>query len=282
MPRRNSEQRLLSAINCIYATTTGEVSWSVALESVCDFIGARAADLNVGKPITMEYLAFHPARVDPFVLQYMADYMADVKNENPRVHRIYQPMAEGCIVADSDIWTPQEQARMSFFADFLQPWGTHDSLNTWVRRGTDGLPWIALAIHFSKAKCPPQAEERRRLGLLLPHIRRAFGVEEQLEGAIQSKHGLQEMLDHTREAALLLWTPTLASSMRTEWPCTSFNGKTASTAGETNTCAWPTATTKAHCCRRWTDAARQYACWTPRVRRQCRRSLCLRKQARSA
>ena len=159
--RQDFEQALLAAIDGIHAAAIGDTTWSAALERVCDFVGARAADLNMLDSRTLEYRAFHPARADPFVLRYIADYMSDVAHENPRAKRIYLPMSEGQIIADSDIWMPSELRRMPFFADFLQPWGTHDSLNTWVRRTNDGTPWIALALHFSKQDCPPQAEERR-------------------------------------------------------------------------------------------------------------------------
>lgn len=202
--RQDFEQALLAAIDGIHAAAIGDTSWSAALERVCDFVGARAADLNMLDSRTLEYRAFHPARADPFVLRYIADYMSDVRHENPRAKRIYLPMSEGQIIADSDIWMPSELRRMPFFADFLQPWGTHDSLNTWVRRTNDGAPWIALALHFSKQDCPPQAEERRRLGLLLPHIRRACGIEEKLGQALQTTVELQEALEHVREAVLLL------------------------------------------------------------------------------
>lgn len=204
MHRRNFEQTLLSAIDGIHAAAIGDVTWSSALEGVCEFVGARAADLNVFNSRTLEYLSFHPARVDPFVLTYIADYMSDVSNTNPRLGQIYLPMAEGRIIADSDVWTPRELRSIPFFADFLQPWGTYDSLNTWVRRTDNGSPWIALAVHFRKKDCPPQAEERRRLGILLPHIRRACGVEERVSGALRSTIELKETLDHVREAVLLV------------------------------------------------------------------------------
>jgi DNA-binding CsgD family transcriptional regulator len=204
MYQRSFEQTLLAAIDGIHAAATGDITWSSALEGVCDFVGARAADLNMFNARTLEYLAFHPARADPFVLRYIADYMSDVLHENPRIARIYLPMSEGKIVADSDIWTPGELRSMPFFADFLQPWGTYDSLNTWVRRTDDGSPWIALAVHFRKEDCPPQAEERRRLGMLLPHIRRACSVEERLGQALRTTIELQEALEHVREAVMLL------------------------------------------------------------------------------
>lgn len=204
MHKRSFEQMLLAAIDGIHAASVGDRTWGAALEGVCDFVGARAADLNVLDARTLEYVAFHPARVDPFVLRYIADYMGDVSHTNPRIDGIYLPMSEGRIIADSDVWSSRELRGMPFFADFLQPWGTYDSLNTWVRRTDDGAPWIALAIHFRKEKCPPQVEERRRLGMLLPHLRRAYGVEERLGRALQAEVGLQDALDHVHEAVMLL------------------------------------------------------------------------------
>lgn len=201
---KNFEQSLLSAIDGIHAAAIGDTTWSVALEEVCEFVGARAADLNMVDARTQDYIAFHPARIDPFVLRYIADYMSDVSHENPRSERIYLPMPEGKIIADSEVWTPREMREMPFFADFLQPWGTHDSLNTWVRRRDDGTPWVALAMHFSKEDCPPQAEERRRLGMLLPHLRRACGVEDRLRRSQQTASDLRETLAHVPDPILLV------------------------------------------------------------------------------
>ena len=135
---------------------------------------------------------------------YIADYMSDVTHENPRVAQLYLPMAEGRIVADSDVWTTRELGRMPFFADFLQPWGTFDSLNTWVRRGSDGSPLIALAVHYRKQDCPPQAEHRRRLAMLLPHIRRACATAERLDEALLRVAGLEQAIEHAREPIVLL------------------------------------------------------------------------------
>ncbi len=198
------EHQLLNAIDCIHAAGSGDMAWSLALESVCDFVGARAADLNKFDPDTLDYVGFHPAHVDPFVLRYISDFMGDPLNENPRLTQLYMPMAQGTIMADSDFWTPRQLNAMPFFADFLQPWGTFDSLNTWVRRGADGSPWVALAVHFKKEDCPPQAEERRRLAVLLPHIRRACGTEERLGTALQSHSQLQSALDQVADAVILL------------------------------------------------------------------------------
>ncbi|QRF57087.1 helix-turn-helix transcriptional regulator [Variovorax paradoxus] len=204
MSFENLEQGLLTAIDHVHGAAIGEMSWSLALEAVCDVLGARAADLNMFDADTLDYLAFHPARVDPFVLTYIADYMSDVTHENPRVAQLYLPMAEGRIVADSDVWTTRELGRMPFFADFLQPWGTFDSLNTWVRRRSDGSPLIALAVHYRKQDCPPQAEHRRRLAMLLPHIRRACATAERLDEALLRVAGLEQAIEHAREPIVLL------------------------------------------------------------------------------
>lgn len=201
---QNFEPKLLSAVDGIYATVTGDLSWSEALEGVCDVVGARAADLNVFKADSFEYQSFHPARVDPFVLRYIADYMGDAGNSNPRLNRIYMPMAQGQIVADSDIWAPEDLQRIPFFADFLRPWGTYDSLNTWVRRTPDERPGIALAVHFRNQDGIPQAKVRQHLSQLLPHIRRAFTVGESLAQALQRGSEFKKTLDQLREAVLLV------------------------------------------------------------------------------
>lgn len=202
--RSGFETELLAAVDSIYAAATNDFNWGQSLEHVCNFIGARAADLNIFDPAKLQYLAFHPARVDPFVLRYITDYMADITRSNPRIDAIYLPMEENTIRADSDVWSESELRRMPFFADFLRPWGTYDSLHTWVRRSRDGRPLIALALHFDRKNCPPQNEHRQRLGMLIPHLRRALATEERLQSALLQLGILSEALDHVSEPVALL------------------------------------------------------------------------------
>lgn len=206
MTRTSTPTELFTqAVDSIYAAVSGESGWDGALEALCDFVGARAADVHYLDIPNASILRFHPARLDPFVLRYSAEFMADPVNQNPRVPVVINQMREGDLIADSDLWDAAERRRSPFFGGLLQPWGTYDSLITIIRRCDDASrPAIVLAAHFSKAKSPPQEAQRRRLLMLAPHIRRAAGSEEKLAAALRQRAALSETIDRIADPIILL------------------------------------------------------------------------------
>lgn len=200
---REFDRDFPAVVDRIYEAATGDTSWPLALEKVCDFVGARAADVTFFDPAAEQVTRFYPARTDDFVLRYVSDYMSDLRNNNPRMPPLLRT-GQDELFADSDIWSPKELAAMPFFAELIRPWGTFESLNAWVRKGDGRQPWVALLMHFGKAAGIPQQAVRDRLGLLLPHLRRAFGTEERLHAVQWEASVLRETLDQVAEPVALL------------------------------------------------------------------------------
>lgn len=199
------EQQLLGTVEAIHAAVTNDVSWVRVMELLCDFVGARAADLNVVDSVLMQQMAYYHGRIDPWVVQrYLEEFVNDTVYGNPRVSTIYLPMVEGRVMADSDVWRADEMRAIPFFSGLMHPWGTWDSLHAWVRRTDDRRPWVALAIHYARAHCPPSAEHRRRVALLLPHLRRACNVQDVLAATQRHSSDLATTLDAMKEAAALV------------------------------------------------------------------------------
>lgn len=198
----NFETQFVEVVERIYEASN-EGAWPGAIEGICDFVGARAADMNSFDPASRQVIRFVPVRTDEFVQRYVAEFMSDLMNTNPRMP-MYMGMNQGDCIADSDVWSEQDMGKMPFFADLMRPWGTFDTLNTAVRKTDDGRPWIGLTVHFGVGARPPPAEARERLRMVLPHLRRACSVEERLQLAQQENAVLGEALEHVAEPVALL------------------------------------------------------------------------------
>jgi DNA-binding CsgD family transcriptional regulator len=186
------ETAFSTAVDRLYAAATDGGSWEAAMESVCDCIGARAADVTMLDPGSGQVSWFQPARVDEFVLKYVAEFQDDLMNLNPRIP-VYMGLDEGGCVADSEVWTLKEKARMPFFGEMILPWGIHNSLMAFAQKRSSG--WMAVAAHYDKNAGIPQAEQRQRLQMLLPHLRRAYSTYVRLNDAQRTSETLLESLD---------------------------------------------------------------------------------------
>ena len=129
----------------------------------------------------------------------MAANWAEVQ---PRVS-IALGMQQGQVVADIDFWDASARKRMMFFQEYYHPLvQCGECLMGCVSKAEDE-PWAYLAPHF-RSKAPQQAEIRDRLGMLLPHVRRAITAETRLQSIRQEREALAEALDNVADAVALL------------------------------------------------------------------------------
>lgn len=203
--RSVSESVLLGVLDSIHGVATGDHPWSDPLERICDFVGASAADINFCKPDVAGFFRAVPVRLDPAGLsRYVADYTNDPSNTNPRVpHMLARNQSD--IWSDSEIWTPGERAHHPFFGELIHPYfGIYDALNTWIQKSYDSDHWIVLLLHFGKRDGAPCEEARRRLRLLVPHLRRACNAEAALEEARRENVALGEAFNYVPHPLALI------------------------------------------------------------------------------
>lgn len=202
---QNFESGFAAAVDLIYEAAANDGAWEPALEKVCDFVGAQGADLCFLEAEVMEFQRIVPVRLDTMAWsRYLRDFTSDIRNTNPRISH-FMRRRENDIWAGSELWTPAERGMLPFFAEMVHPaFGAYDDLNTWIRKTDDGRPWISLLLHFGRNDGRPSDEARRRLQILLPHMRRACGAGEQLQQARQDNATLSETLDHVAEAVALV------------------------------------------------------------------------------
>lgn len=203
--RADSEVELSNVLDSIHGVATKDVSWVDALERICNFVGARAADLNFLEPKSGTYSRIVPVRFDTEGLaRYAEAYTRDPLNTNPRLP-FFGIKEESSIWADSDIWSPREREKLSFFGELVHPYfGVHDALNTWIRKSQDDRADVALLLHYGKHDGGPSEEARRRLRLILPHLRRACTAEELLAEARAENVVLIEAFDRIPQAVALV------------------------------------------------------------------------------
>jgi DNA-binding CsgD family transcriptional regulator len=200
---RSFEQQLSSVLDLIHEVPYGDGQWEPALAAMASFARALTADLSFFDPGTRQMTRWHQSGMDLEAVQrYRQDYMtADIVTLHPRFQYAFG-IRENRMMADSEVWTPAEQGRMPFFAELLRPLDFADCILGYAQRRDDGSPWIMLALNFSEG--PAQAEERRRMQMLMPHIRRACAAEQQLRTVRRERDALGAALDRSDGAVAML------------------------------------------------------------------------------
>ena len=202
--RRDFEQQLSFVLESIHQVPFGESTWSSALTSIADFLGAECADLTFSDPVLQQLTRWEQARLDTQTAEeysktYMATNWAEVQ---PRVP-VALEMRQGQVVADIDFWDASARKRMMFFQEYYHPLVQCGECLMGCVSKTEDEPWAYLAPHF-RSRSPQQAEVRDRLQMLLPHVRRAITAETRLQNVRREKEAMAEALDLVTDAVALL------------------------------------------------------------------------------
>lgn len=201
---RGSERQLSLVLDTIHQVPFGESTWDSALAAIADFLGAECADLTFSDPVQQKLTRWEQARLDTqTVEEYTRTYMAaNWAQVQPRVP-IALGMRQGQVVADIDFWDASARKRMMFFQEYYHPLVQCGECLMGCVSKTEDEPWAYLAPHF-RSRAPQQALVRERLGMLLPHVRRAITAETRLQIVNKEKEALAEALDHVADAVALL------------------------------------------------------------------------------
>lgn len=166
---------LVGVIDEIYAAVEEPDRWDRAIASVARVLGGAGATLEIHRRRDRALTFFRGVGMpDDGITAYVAHYHACC----PRLPW-GRYLAPGTPIYDHMFLTEAEMSRLEFYEDFLAPAGFRHLLGGTIEN--DDATLALLAVHRLIDRGHPDAEEIERCRALLPHLRRAVGIQQWLE-----------------------------------------------------------------------------------------------------
>jgi DNA-binding CsgD family transcriptional regulator len=195
---RDSEHELLSVVDALYEGMLDESKWNPALVRLTDAVSGSAVILFSVNPATGEVFRSDIGRLDPSV---MDGYMGTWIHNDPR-HAAGLTCPVGEPQVDGMLMDVRDFKRSAIFNDFFRPSDVPFHMAAWLeRRATRG---VALSVLGSWSRGPFDEEERRRMAVLIPHVRRIVAMKDRMARSQVHADGLLEMMDRLPYGVLLL------------------------------------------------------------------------------
>jgi DNA-binding CsgD family transcriptional regulator len=140
--------------------------WTGVLEEVCEFVDGRAAGLLFKDSVSKFGNAYYQHGVD---MRFMESYAETYVRFDPMSTLLF--FEEGQIVTTPDLVPYDEFLQGRFYQEWVRPQGFIDAANVMLEKSATSFSY--LSIIRSEAAGMVDDEMRRRLQLIIPHIRRA-------------------------------------------------------------------------------------------------------------
>jgi len=167
-------------IGQIYDAALDPAQWPEVLANICEFVGGRAAGL-----ISKESPHYHFG-IDPHYVQRYS-----------QAHSTLEPtLAFGDVervVGLLDLVPYDEFCKGRFFREWMQPQGLVDAANAVLEKSALGCSF--LTIFRDQASGAVDADMRRRMALIVPHVRRAALVGQAIDLKQAETATFADMLD---------------------------------------------------------------------------------------
>ncbi|HKS86884.1 MAG TPA: LuxR C-terminal-related transcriptional regulator [Pseudolabrys sp.] len=164
--KMEKDQGLTRLIGEIYDAALESSRWTTVLANIAEFAGGQAAGLLSRDSISKSGNVYYQAGIDPhFVRLYSETYWK------------FDPVADlpDCeierIVSIPDLVSYGQFRAGRFYREWAEPQGWVDSANAVLEKSTAGCAY--LSVIRGKAGGMVDDEMRRRMHLIVPHVRRA-------------------------------------------------------------------------------------------------------------
>lgn len=160
------EQGLTRLIGDIYDAALGSSRWPDVLAQIANFVGGEAAGLLSKDAVSKYGNVYYQAGVDPYYVELYSD-----------VYWKFDPVARlaeceiGQIVSVPDLMPYDEFRAGRFFREWAQPQGWIDAANAVLEKTATSCAY--LSVLRNEASGMVDDELRRRMRLIVPHVRRA-------------------------------------------------------------------------------------------------------------
>nr|WP_244646231.1 helix-turn-helix transcriptional regulator [Bradyrhizobium campsiandrae] len=182
----------------IYDAALDPALWPHALGQACLFVGGSSGALFWHDAATEESAALHMFNEDPHYTQLYFEKYLPLNPCFPAGAFI----EAGVVWGSTDLIPFEEIVETRFYAEWMKPQGIIDALGTNLEKSATSASVLAVRMHEEDGLA--DADDRRRLGLLVPHFQRAVAIGRLFDQGRTSQAVLTETLDHVSAAVFLV------------------------------------------------------------------------------
>jgi DNA-binding CsgD family transcriptional regulator len=189
---------LLSVIDTLYEGVLDDEAWGRGLTGIADLVSASGLLLMSCNPTSCEVVRFEAPGLDP---TGMRDYQEHWIQQDPRfIAGLARPPGEAQV--DDMLVSRAVMRRSAVYNEFLRPMDVPFCIASWViRTPSHG---VTLCIEGTRRHGPFSEDERGRIAVLLPHLRRVLNIKDRLAKAGTRAENLLEAMDRLPFGVLML------------------------------------------------------------------------------
>jgi len=194
-----SESALLSElIGLVYDAALDPTLWPRALEQTCRFVGGSSGNLFWHDAATEESAVLHLFNDEP---HYTRLYFEKYIPLNPCFPAAAFSDA-GLVYGSTDLVPFEEMVETRFYEEWMKPQGIIDLVAANLEKGATSSSIIAVRMHESDGLV--DADNRRRLELIVPHFQRAVSIGRLFDQSKATQAVLTQTLDNVSAAVFLV------------------------------------------------------------------------------
>src|SRR5262245_19646678 len=169
-----SEETLMSLIGSIYDAALDATLWPDTLAGIAEFVGGHGIGLLQKDSLSKATTPHHHSGVDPYFVRTYAEKHSKFAPTSPLP--FFDP---GQVVSFYDLVPYDEFRHGRFFREWMQPQGWVDAAGALLEKSATGFSFISAL--FREPHGPVGDEVRRRMALIVPHVRRAVLIGKAVE-----------------------------------------------------------------------------------------------------
>jgi DNA-binding CsgD family transcriptional regulator/PAS domain-containing protein len=193
-----SSEALSVLIASIYDAALDHARWPATLKLICEFAGGHGSTLFAHDGARPHATLFYNYNNDP---EYLRLYTEKYIHMNPMMPAVtFQEV--GRVFTQGELVSEAEYLATRFYKEFQKPQGIIDAM--FVNLEKSGTSYMTMSLIGTRATGAFDAERRRRLALLVPHVRRSAVIGHLISTHETEKEALTAALRQVAAAVFLV------------------------------------------------------------------------------
>ncbi|MFT4118113.1 helix-turn-helix transcriptional regulator [Bradyrhizobium sp.] len=194
-----SEAALLSElIGLVYDAALDPTLWPRALEQACLFVGGSSGSLFWHDAATEQSVVMHIFNEDPHYTKLYFDKYLPLNPCFPAATFV----EAGVVCGSTDLIPFDEIVETRFYAEWMKPQGIIDALAANLEKTATSASILAVRMHEKDGLA--DADDRRRLALIVPHFQRAVSIGRLFDQSKSAQAVLTQTLDNVSASVFLV------------------------------------------------------------------------------